>query len=469
MIKGLDFWYDGQMRRFLEQIVRAFSGFKVRTGWDANRSPIYQIVPCTMAKTDAMVANILRNGSENSMLSAPQIAVYMTGLSNRRADQQNPYHSDTRLVTERAIDPITGQYTSDRGRSYSVERLMPRPFEMAINIDIWTSNMDQKHQLMEQILPIFQPEISIQNSDSALDWSALAQFRLEEINWTSKTIPVGTNMSAMDIATLSFRLPFWLSPPAKVKQQAIIEQIITNIYQEELDAQGNPVQGQKLARDIVTPGNHHIIVSGNRIQLTGPKGAILDAYGEVFHWKTLIEEYGRLDPTVSTIHLRTDAANLDDWSGDISGFIQYDTTDVSKMIWTIDPTTLPANTIAAVDYVIDPTKTFPGSGLPPTDEGQRYLFLEDIEAGNEAWGSLSAKRNDVVQFRNGIWVVDFRPVEGSATTGWVPPVPDPAQARNTTVQYVINGHTGRQLRWNGFDWVLTFDGEYGPGLWRILI
>jgi hypothetical protein len=212
----------------LEQVIRAFSGFQVRTGFNGDGSPILQQVPVRMAVTDRMIAAILQNGSENAAITTPCIVVYQTGLSGRRDHLQNVNHVDTRRVTERSIDPATNTYTSSRGRSYTVKRLMPRPFEMTINVDIWTTNLDQKHQLSEQILTIMWPDIFIQNSDTALDWTALTTMSVEEINWSSRTVGSGDS-SQIDIMTLTLKLPFWLSAPVQILESRLIETIIQNV------------------------------------------------------------------------------------------------------------------------------------------------------------------------------------------------------------------------------------------------
>ena len=48
--------------------------------------------------------------------------------------------------------------TSNCGNAYNVERIMPLPFNMELQVDIWTSNQKQKYQLSEQILLAMWPE-----------------------------------------------------------------------------------------------------------------------------------------------------------------------------------------------------------------------------------------------------------------------------------------------------------------------
>lgn len=448
MFRGLDFFYDAQMRRFLEQIVRAFSGFHYQTGWRDNTPPQLVMVPCRLASTDRMVAHILRNGSENTLLTVPMITVAHTGLSGRREDLQNTSHVDVRQVVEREIDPITRQYTGKRGRSYTVERMMPRPFTMTVRVDIWTSNMEQKHQLAEQILTVMFPDFQIQNSDNPLDWSALTAIRIENIEWTSRSIPIGTD-NEIDIMSIELALPFWLSPPAKVKQQRIIEQIIMNVN----DASENPEDGSLVERErmfqtITTPGNYAIMVDNGVITLLDERNRVTSPSGETFSWTQLVDQYGTYRPTLSKLRLKTNP-DIEDWTHDIVGTFQFDATAPNKIILQIDPDTLPANTEAPVNAVIDPMRTYPGKGLAPAAEGQRYLVIADI-GPSVAWGALTARVNDVIEFRSGQWVVDFSAADAGPTP-----------------RYLVNLMSGRQLRFNGTDWALVVDGTYAPGLWRL--
>jgi hypothetical protein len=222
---------------------------------------------------------------------------------------------------------------------------------------------------------------------------------VENVTWSSRTIPVGTE-GEIDIMTISLSLPFWLNPPAKVKQQKVIEQIVTNIH----DARNvDEMSDQSLmSRLITTPGNHHVRVEGDRITLLGPKASSVDADGNPYDWKTLLDLFGKLEPTVSRIRLRR-SDDLDDDSLDIVGTIQFDANDSSKLIWQIDVDTLPINTMPPVDAVIDPRETWPGNGVPVPTNGTRYLFLHSLAGPSQAWGNLSAHENSIVEFENGAW------------------------------------------------------------------
>lgn len=438
--ENIDFWYDGQMRRYLEQLVEAFSGYQFMTGYGPNGSPPQlKTVPCRMATTNRLVANILRNQSEASLNTVPMITIFQNGLKFRTADLQNPNHVDTLQVVERLVD-ANGHYTSERGNSYSVQRLMPMPYEMNIQVDIWTSTQECKYQLMEQILTIIAPSFDIQNSENPLDWTAKSTCYLEDVIWSSRGVEMGTE-DTIDIATINLRLPMWLSAPAKVKRQRRIEEIITNITDGEAIGQGS-----LLVHTITTPEDYCVSVDGSKIILLTGTATERTAEGLLPSWADCLKLYGRYQSAVTQIRLHmSDDIN----SPYIGGTIQLDANNVNELSWTIDPATLPANTLTHLTALIYPMQTFPGHGLPSVADGARYLIMSDISGPSVAWEMLTAKESDIIERVNGVWVVKTHALG------------------NTNLDYVLNSASGSQIRWTGQEWVLTIGGRYGPGYWRL--
>ena len=439
-----EYFYDSQQKRFLEQIVRGFSGFQYETG-ALNGQTQTLIVPCHMALTNRQVALIRANGSENALNVAPQITVWQSALRPRREDVQNPSHVDYVQVTERNI--VGGKYGNSKGNSYSVERLMAMPLTMEITVDLWTTNLDQKHQLVEQMLSATGYQFQIQNSDNALDWTADALCFVEDIEWGSRTVPIGTS-NDIDIFSLKLKLPFYLSAPAKIKRQHRIEEVVVNIGELEKDPyDGSSTIGNNYGRTIITPGDMWISVDGSNITLLGEKASDTLPDGSIPSWVNLFKFYGTFNPTVSQIRLSL----TDDIEGPfVAGTLQYGS-ESNTMIWTIDADTLPSNTLLPVDAVINPLVTFPGHGLPAVVDGQRYLIQHDI-GPSAAWGNITASENDIIQYNTiGGWTVIFDSCNSLIT------------------QYVLNLHTGRQLMWNGKEWIMSIDNYYSPGYWRIFL
>jgi hypothetical protein len=441
-----DYFYDGQIRRFITQIVRAFSGFQYMTGRRGDLAEQLKMVVCTPAKRNRQVAAIQQNLSENTLNTVPMITIDHTNLRFDNERLQNPNHVGKVQVYERARDPKTGLMTDKMGNSITVERLMPLPFIMDVQIDIWTSNTHQKHQLMEQILSVVFPTFAIQNSDNALDWTALTEFHPKDITWSSLTIPIG-NDNALDIATITAEIPIWLTPPAKIKRQKVIEQIITNINEGVFDDTGELVSSEPLSTEVTTPGDHHIDISSGVIKLLGGSANETNSEGDPFSWYQLFDSYGKpFRPAETQLRVRY---SLDDGAPEIIGRLQRSTQN-NMVEWQIDMDSLPRNTMTAVTAVIDPNKSFPGQHLAAPATGQRYLLIDDLPASHPEWGLLGARANAILEYKNNVWQIVF---DGTP---------------NDRIEYVLNSRSARQLRWDGENWTVAIDGTYAPGFWRII-
>ena len=447
-IQQLEFWYDAQMKRFLAQLVRAFSGFQVQPGMRQGVQQPLMPVPCQMASTNKMVGNIMRNQSENTLLATPMITIYQSGLSGRREDVQNPGFTDTIQVVERAV--VNGAYTTDRGNAYSVERMMPRPFEMTITVDIWTSNLEQKHQLAEQILTVMYPTFDIQNSENGLDMSALTMVRVEDITWSSRSLPI-TNDSDIDVMSITLKVPFWMAPPAKVTRQRVIETILTNIRMSDdsatvlSDASGGTI----LKTQVTTPHDLQIKLESGIITALNRDGGLNDHEGNPYDWSQILLPYGIYNPGTSAVLLYD---NVYASGTPVSGIISFVAGSPNQLVWQPDITTLPANTLPAVNALIDPMASFtdPATPLAAPAEGTRYLILSDISPC-VTWPGLTARENDIIQFANGAWTVAFA-----------------ASAQNAP-QTVLNSYSNRQLTWNGSEWIFSVDRLYSAGFWRLAL
>jgi len=219
-------FYDGQIRRYITQIVRLMSNFSYKDG-----SGNLTQVPVMYGDITRQVGHILRDNSENKIPSAPRMAVYITGLEMDTARLADSSYVNKLNIRERAYDSDGKEYLNTEGKNYTVERLMPTPYTLSVNVDTWTSNTDQKLQLMEQILMLFNPSLEIQTTDNYVDWTSLSVVNLDTINFSSRSIPVGTE-SEIDVATLGFKTPIYISPPTKVKRLGVVTSIVQSIYDE---------------------------------------------------------------------------------------------------------------------------------------------------------------------------------------------------------------------------------------------
>lgn len=191
----MEFFYDGQIRRYVTQFMRIFIGFKYQSGDGSHKT-----VPVMYGDMTRQVASIIRENSENKLPTVPRISCYITGLDLDRTRLADATYVSKMNIHERdyTTDRGKSEYTSNGGQAYTVERLMPTPFTLKMKADIWTSNTDQKLQLMEQILVLFNPSLEIQTTDNYIDWTSLSVVDLETTGFTSRSIPAGTE-SDIDI------------------------------------------------------------------------------------------------------------------------------------------------------------------------------------------------------------------------------------------------------------------------------
>lgn len=267
----MQYFYDGQIRRYLTQIVRAFSNFSYQDGDGDLRT-----VPVMYGDITRQVANIIRDNSENKLPSAPRMGVYITGLQLDRSRLSDSSFISKINLREREFDNVDNSYGTQQAKGYTVERLHPTPYTLSVNIDIWSTSTDQKLQILEQIFMLFNPDLEFQTTDNYIDWTSLSVLQIENINFSSRTIPVGTE-SEIDVATIGFIAPIYISPPVKVKKLGIITDIITSIFDRDtgsisLEGFNPPTDGKAWSANGVTVLPDGTVVDENGFTMTVSSG-----------------------------------------------------------------------------------------------------------------------------------------------------------------------------------------------------
>ena len=457
------FFYDEQIRRFLLQFTRIFSNFAIEYGRDESANATLIRVPVRYGDASRQAQTIIQENSANSLPSTPLMTFYITGMDYDRPRIQEPYHVNKMQVRQRWYDTTTDTYETTQGNAFTIERLMPVPYKMTLSLDIWTSNTNQKMQLFEQIATLFNPALEVQSTDNFIDWTSLTVVELESVTWTSRTIPMGTE-NPIDIMTMRFGVPIWISSPAKVKKLGVVEKILYSVFNSQGDASDALTNNDLLlgTRQQFAPYEYQVLLIGNKLQIL-KNNAVVDQPNSSVNlpdsppsnelWSAVVGMYGVLREGISQVRLE----DMWDGSGTVIGTVSYDPTDDRFMLFDVDVDTIPQNTLSPVNAVIDPLISGPNVGLPAAIEGTRYLLLNPIGAiGNidpaEAWGPLVAKENDIVEYIDGQWEVVFR-----------------AEDSRNNVQFCTNLTTGLQYRWTGAEWVKSYEGLYPGGTWSLVL
>ena len=483
-------FYDGQIRRYLTQIIRMLSNFSYK---DSEEKLVQ--VPVMYGDMTRQVASIINGNSENKVPSAPRIAVYVTGLEMDTARLADSSYVSKLNIRERAYDDNGNEYLNTQGKNYTVERLMPTPYTLTVNADIWSTNTDQKLQILEQILMLFNPSLEIQTTDNYVDWTSLSVVNLTTTTFSSRSIPMGTE-TEIDVATLGFTTPIYISPPTKVKQLGVVTNIVTSIFDESkgtidlrmsmpeikafqdtsrpeadikpkvyIDADGveqrdygymDNIKQDTTAVVSTTYKNYDLLVLNTSLKLieNGIAGKITwDEYTQAFN-----QPY-----QAGITQIRLKRSDLDN---EIAGTVTINPLDEFTMVVNWDPDTLPTDTIIAgptgnnskINFIIDPLKTSPVN-LKTT--GIRILLLDENlgDAGNtdgaDAWKNADgsdfvASANDIVEWDGSKWSIVFNASESADQT-----------------VYTTNLNTGVQYKFHKGEWLLAFEGEYPHGTWRL--
>ena len=455
------FFYDNQVRRFLIQFGKIFSNWYVTKGKDPAGNEILVRVPIMYGDSSRQASTIIANNSASNLPSAPLITYYITGLEYDQRRTQDPTFIDKIQVRQRSYNSETQQYETVQGQAFTVERLMPVPYTLRMTVDLWTTNYNQKLQLIEQLGTLFNPSLEIQSTDNFIDWTSLSVVYQDGLTFSSRVIPQGSG-NPIDVMSWKFYMPIWISNAAKLKKMGVIEKIIASIFSgKALD----DIQNDDLllgTRQKITPYGYKLLLIGNSLQLLPanqdfyPSNEDLDlppSPNTSLYWSSLLNVYGTLRPGISQIWLQNPFMDTE-----IVGTIVPDPVDDRLLIYDIDPDTLPQNTLDPVDSVINPLVTGPNAGLPPAENGMRYLIVDNIGSDGDttiAWGTVVAYANDIIEYDGsmGEWFVSF----------------DSAQA--TTVEYVTNLTTSIQYRYVNTEgaWMKSWEGWYGQGDYSIVI
>ena len=467
-------FYDGQIRRYITQMIRLMSNFSYKDG-DGKLTQ----VPVMYGDITRQVGHILRDNSENKIPSAPRIGVYITGLELDRDRLADASFVGKVHLRERDYDETNNEYLNTQGKNVTVERLMPTPYKLTVSADIWSTNTEQKLQIMEQILMLFNPSLEIQTTDNYIDWTSLSVVDLESVNFSSRSMPTGTE-SEIDVGSLTFTTPIYISPPVKVKKLGVITNIIMSMFNEDTgnvdlgatmpelkryndefaegvfmeDKDGTVVRKDSAGLAITAYNDYDLLVLGNTAQLIH-KGVVGNT-----NWNGFFEALpGTFRSGLSQLQLTRLDINQS-----VNGTVAVNPTDETTLIINWDEDTIPSDMVLTgstgdrnkIDYIIDPTNFNPTT---IKSNGVRVLLLGSIGSatntdGADAWKNndgtdFIASENDIVEWTGTKWQILF----DSSTV--------------SDIKFVTNLNTSIQYKWTGTEWVKSIEGEYRNGAWRI--
>jgi hypothetical protein len=196
--------------------------------------------------------------------------------------------------------------------------------------------------------------------------------------------------------------------------------------------------------------NYAIYVEGTTAKIIH-KGSL-----GTINWNDIFEtQPGKFTADISRIYL-----NNKDSSATPTGTISLNPLNETVLNISWDSDSFPQDTIisgrTSVDFIIDPS-TFNPTTVKAA--GVRLLLLGDIGNTSAVEGAVAwknndntnfvASANDIIEWDGAKWIIVFDASE------------------STTITYTTNLNTSIQYRYADGSWLLSIDGEYPVGTWRL--
>lgn len=425
------YFYDKQFRRYILQVIRIFSEFEVDMG-----KGVTKVVPCMMGDLSTIAAAALNRNSENTVLPLPLISVYITALQLNDEMRHAPWVDGRSQFTEKAVND-EGNRINKPAYKWEIRQHMAVPFKLEFNVDIATSSLNQKMELLEQILVLFNPGFNIKVNKSPFDAHNQSFIKITNVQWSSKTPPDIPIDGAVEYSTLTFEIdPVWLGTPAKIKKQSLIQHIILNVDVGEKD-QDNDFNSFFTDRLVIKPTDYEFEVYR---ELGQYYGRIIDTNGVYMSWKDFFQIYPDINEEISNIRIRQDD-DITNNMYDIYSMFKT-TSDDTVLELNIDERTIPETTLPNVSKIINPAKIFP-SCVP---EGTRYLI---VDRPSDAWSLPNADAGDIIEFNGAYWIITF----------------DASEAPEDTLHFIMNNAKNDVYKFVDGGWVNGVAGTYSYDFW----
>lgn len=206
-----------QFERYISQFARIFKGFQYDSG-----DGVIKRIPVVYGNMSRIVAGILSKNDVHQNNRLPIMAVNMSAV-NLDATAKRPKHH---------IDAVSNIAQPDPSLRKASERLIAPGFIMDMELSIYASSTTELFNILEQILLIFNPRITIKIDTNVASGNYLTEVSLESIT-PELQYPMGSEKNIIQLS-LNFAMPIRLTYPHDL-QDSIIQQINTNIVDDNND------------------------------------------------------------------------------------------------------------------------------------------------------------------------------------------------------------------------------------------
>lgn len=211
------FRYDAQIEKYIGQFMRVFSGFQTQDGVMRDGSYNLKRVPVVYGNMSRVVANVLQKRSKFQANRVPMMAVNLSSIDIDTERKTSHHH----------IDALTNSTNTA-----ATHRVNGPAFNLKMEVAVYASSSTELFSILEQILLIFNPRITIQVDNQILNSDYITEIVLESIQ-NEIQYPMGPQQQVV-MQTLNFNVPIRLRYPYD-PNGPYIQEIVANIFHESKD------------------------------------------------------------------------------------------------------------------------------------------------------------------------------------------------------------------------------------------
>ena len=231
-------FYHKQIRNSVIAFGTIFNNINIKR-LDSSGNPLQTIkVPLSYSPKEKFIARLEQQasltGSDSKVaITLPRMAFDVVGYSYDPTRKLNKNQKVTAVTTNADTTKLNSQYS-------------PVPYDIGFELNIFTSNSDDGLQIIEQILPYFQPDYTVTMiENSTMDIKRDIPFVLENVDYEDTY--AGSLTSTRRITyTIKFTAKIYLYGP--ISTSAIIKKVSADLY--ETTADKGPFRSERVT---VTP------------------------------------------------------------------------------------------------------------------------------------------------------------------------------------------------------------------------
>ena len=239
-----DHFYHKKIRNTVIAFGTIFNNVNIKR-LDSSGNPIQNIkVPLSYSPKEKFLARLdaqqdLTGDDSKVAITLPRMSFEVTGYSYDGGRKLNKNQKITKVTTNADTTKMNSQY-------------MPVPYDVSFSLSVYVANSDDGLQIIEQILPYFQPDYTVTMiEDRTMDTKRDIPFVLNNVDYEDSYTGTLTT-SRRIIYTLTFTAKIYMYGP--ISQSAIIKKVSADLYSdtgsnaprvERVTVQPNPTSADK--------------------------------------------------------------------------------------------------------------------------------------------------------------------------------------------------------------------------------